>query len=1233
MAIRARGSSVRRVRRCLLTLIALLTASPVTGCGDSERNRRPEHESEAAPSPTPTRAPRALGPGLGNLSYAANELFTPVGFIESPQGHGNVAMVGGYLMVLYSSDGGGRSSDGGFEFWDVSNPREPRLAYRHDTPETNGLREAHGFGLSLDYAYDVLAVQSVEGIQLWDVTDPSAIQLLSALDLPNINGGDYIGIWWLAFQAPYIYAAGVGEGLYVIDASDPHDPVLVNWLTTSELAGVSPGQAFAVGNLLIVAEHQGARTATLDISDPVRPRLLDAGMAAFGYAHFFSGGLLLTSGGPQVGAVLPILGGEEPLPAPMTMGVTHIGHDGSIQFLRHGAVDSSLDIGGYGTVQDGKFFSGFSARLAKFDIATGTLLATASTEIRSRDEDFGIVLGNLVWGGNDHNQGSGLFPHQTEPDTSPPVVTWIHPPDGADNQAERTRVGFTASDEIDAYSVDARTFQVRPVGGSALAGRYSVQSSTVNFTPESPLRPGTEYEVHIEGVRDLAGNASPAFRSRFRAGAESPPTCRLVDVDRGLEPVLVGETVTIEAATVSGRDPIRYAWQPGDGSTHTATTPRLVHAWSAPGRYPVLLTVEDDFGRTSCSAVQIVRNPEAPLPPSASSTIVYANGRAFNVNPDNDTVAAVHGQTLQRLWERPVGRHPRTLAVAPDGDLWVANQDDATISVLDSQSGALRRTIELPHASQPYGVAFAPDASRAYVTLQARRELLALAPDGSIMTHWPLPGRPRGIAIAPDSQRVFVTRFVSAPDAGEVWVVDVTDGALRSIPLHFDETPDSEENGRGVPNYVSAVRISPDGRRAVVPSKKDNIARGLYRDGQELTFESRVRTIVSQIDLDSESELRFLRVDLNDRDMAQSAVFSPWGDIFFAATQGTNTIEVIDTYRGAPIASIIAMQFDEIDGIGPRTKNLAPQGLAIDPQGRRLFVHNFLSRSVSVYDVEALVRGVRSSGPLLREVRVVADEKLERRALLGKRMFYNASDPRMSRDGYISCASCHLDGGNDGQVWDFTQVGEGLRNTIDLRGKAGTGLGPVHWTANFDEIQDFENDIRFQFSGTGFMRDSFFEQTRDPLGPPKARRSVDLDNLAIFVETFDRFPDSPFRNADGSLTPAGERGRAVFIERACWTCHSGAMFTDGVRYDVGTIREGSGLGIGDPLLGVGFKTPTLLHLWDTDPYLHDGSAATLADVLAHPAHRGPTPLSGEDEDDLIAYLLQIDEREPPVTGF
>ena len=95
-------------------------------------------------------------------------------------------------------------------------------------------------------------------------------------------------------------------------------------------------------------------------------------------------------------------------------------------------------------------------------------------------------------------------------------------------------------------------------------------------------------------------------------------------------------------------------------------------------------------------------------------------------------------------------------------------------------------------------------------------------------------------------------------------------------------------------------------------------------------------------------------------------------------------------------------------------------------------------------------------------------------------------DWRVTR--YISCASCHNDGGHDGRVWDLTGFGEGLRNTISLRGRAGTATGFLHWSNNFDEVQDFEGQIRNLAGGTGLMTDAqFVTGTRSqPLGDAKA---------------------------------------------------------------------------------------------------------------------------------------------------
>ena len=100
-----------------------------------------------------------------------------------------------------------------------------------------------------------------------------------------------------------------------------------------------------------------------------------------------------------------------------------------------------------------------------------------------------------------------------------------------------------------------------------------------------------------------------------------------------------------------------------------------------------------------------------------------------------------------------------------------------------------------------------------------------------------------------------------------------------------------------------------------------------------------------------------------------------------------------------------------------------------------------MDRTVGVYDLTALIDEGQWNVPLLATLQSVATEKLSATVLKGKQLFYDARDTRLAREGYMSCASCHNDGGSDGRVWDLTGMGEGLRNTVSLRGKGGMAHG------------------------------------------------------------------------------------------------------------------------------------------------------------------------------------------------
>jgi large repetitive protein len=306
----------------------------------------------------------------------------------------------------------------------------------------------------------------------------------------------------------------------------------------------------------------------------------------------------------------------------------------------------------------------------------------------------------------------------------------------------------------------------------------------------------------------------------------------------------------------------------------------------------------------------------------------------------------------------------------------------------------------------------------------------------------------------------------------------------------------------------------------------------------------------------------------------------------------------------------------------------APQGIAVSADGLRLFVSNFMDRSVSVFDLTRLVRFGEYNVPLAATLSSVGSERLAAQVLQGKRLFYDARDPRLSRDSYMSCATCHRDGGSDGRTWDFTGLGEGLRNTVALRGRAGA-QGPLHWSGNFDELQDFEGQIRNLTQGSGLMTDAQFNTgTRSqPLGDRKTGISADLDALSAYVASLNTFEPSPRRNADGTLTADAIAGRTVFAAQ-CASCHGGSAFTTsaagGLR-NIGTIKPSSGTRLGAALAGI--DTPTLRDAWQTAPYLHDGSAATLDAAIA--AHNNVT-LNAAQLAQVAAFVAQIGSEEPAV---
>jgi cytochrome c peroxidase len=275
------------------------------------------------------------------------------------------------------------------------------------------------------------------------------------------------------------------------------------------------------------------------------------------------------------------------------------------------------------------------------------------------------------------------------------------------------------------------------------------------------------------------------------------------------------------------------------------------------------------------------------------------------------------------------------------------------------------------------------------------------------------------------------------------------------------------------------------------------------------------------------------------------------------------------------------------------------------------------------------------------------------RLALGRRLFF---EPALSLDRSISCATCHQpEHGFAEPAATSTGVGgrRTLRNAPSLFNRA-FGQRQM-WDGQGDSLEHqvllpIENELEMaQPLDAALVRlaadASYVAQFQRAYG------AVDRDSLAKALAMFVRritLGDSPVdRFRRGEVTGLSREERAgmwIFESNGrCWRCHSGGNFSDEQFHNTGVgVRDGAPeagrAGVtGDALDRGKFKTPTLRGLALTAPYMHDGSLATLEDVVAFYARGGnvnpsldplmqPLELSAEDQQALAAFLRALSRR-------
>ena len=605
-----------------------------------------------------------------------------------------------------------------------------------------------------------------------------------------------------------------------------------------------------------------------------------------------------------------------------------------------------------------------------------------------------------------------------------------------------------------------------------------------------------------------------------------------------------------------------------------------------------------------------------PVGPRPDRMVIAADGTVFLTSRDLGAVQRIApGQAIvNATW--PVGTDPRGLALAPDGVLVVALAGEDSVVAMSPSGKIVGRADGIV---RPRVVAIALDGML-YVTSQDERlwrQVLSMAFLDPILA----PLLPDAAAPVPTATKALSWAFVPLQTAPNTVACTTSAGAsaasvaasgvqaARVTGLAVD--PDV---GGVIASHVIARPGSPPQAGTEKGSSGDGYGGGARGSGTA-TCTGPVRPhepALTRVQWSGPlgppnqgviQDPKTGRAFLTRFDQPADVVLHPTLTLAFVPATGSDNVLALNTGPANVMHSPIA---DLAVGDGP-------VAAAVAPDGTKLYTLDAVGFSISEVDLQPLLAvaaawGQYQSTPVQflstqRSV-VYGVDPLPAAARMGRRIFHSAANPRVAAAGRMACASCHMEGMQDSCVWF---VAEGPRQTPALAGRL-LDTAPFGWTSNKPTLKAHFQETTDRLQGSGLL-------------------PIEASALVAFLHEGLQPPPNRHAPGAGGLTAQQALGKSLFHDPAvgCAGCHAGPKFTDGKAYDVGTATAAE-----KPMANVAkavgsFDTPSLLHLHATAPYLHDGSAPTLVDVLAKTAGKmgNVAGLSSGQRMALVAYLLTL----------
>jgi YVTN family beta-propeller protein len=550
-----------------------------------------------------------------------------------------------------------------------------------------------------------------------------------------------------------------------------------------------------------------------------------------------------------------------------------------------------------------------------------------------------------------------------------------------------------------------------------------------------------------------------------------------------------------------------------------------------------------------------------------------------------------------------VGRVPRGFALSPKGDrLFVTNSWDDTISVIDTHALAVVATWSV--GAEPSSVIEDRSGKQLFVANRISNDIAVLDAQTGNEEKRLLAGRGASyLALSPDGSRIYVTHVYPKiaprrtglenrlPPESEITVID----AARAVVVDRVPLP-------GIAG-VFHVALSADGRLGVAAEyhPKNLLPLAHVEHGGAFTYS------LELFGADVGGAVPF-EVPLDELERYASQPFgvaiAPDKSRIYVTSGGSEMVTVVDVPRllrfihthNESFAQDLSASAHYVMTRIPVGRN--PRGLTLSRDGRRLFVANRLDDTISVIDTRAnrVTSTIALAGP-----------KTISALRHGEQTFYTS---RYSFQGQMGCANCHIDSTFDGMQWNLEPDGFG-RNTVDNKLLEGIkDTEPYKWTGTNPDVP----------TECGVRTEKYFWRSEN-------YDNRTLADLSMYVLSLPPRPNR-WRQANGELTPAQERGKAIFERAAdkfkkpipesnrCSYCHSGAKGTSQKIFDVGTRKSNDNTGL--------LKAPLLTNIALTAPYLHDGSARSLEEIWTiynrDDKHGRTNDLTKDELNDLIEYL-------------